>query len=61
MAELSGVLMRVINSNLYADYDKLTLVLMWRWEVMLECGKVLTGLEDSRAMALAKISKFDRR
>lgn len=51
--------MRALSTNLFADYDRLTLVLMWRWEVMLACGRVLTGLEDSRAMALARIAKFE--
>jgi hypothetical protein len=52
--------MRVTTTNLFADYDKDTLVLMWRWEVTLACGRKLTGLEDTREIAVAKLVKFDR-
>lgn len=51
--------MRALTTNLFADYDRATLVLLWRWQVTLTCGRVLTGLEDTRAEAVLALARFN--
>lgn len=41
-------------SNVWADFDRNSLVLLWRWEVLRDGRIVLSGLEDTRNSADAK-------
>jgi hypothetical protein len=54
MAEMSGHAMRTLTQHVWADFNRDTLLITWRWEV-LDCGCVILGsIADSRSEAKAR-------
>lgn len=46
--------MRQLTRNIWADFDRETLLITWRWEVI-EAGRVILGsIADSRSEAKAR-------